>query len=103
MKNIVLNILSKMDAPLLKPYRKKSAVFFGILLSGKMDIRRVSILRKDFEKIAKKKGLPLDILCHPGGASTSDELMDRENKGCVEFYLSDGRRIEKEMLLKIGN
>lgn len=100
-KNIVLNVLNIMDFSLLKPYRKKSAVFFGILLSGKMDIHRVSVLRTDFEKIAAKKRLPLEILCHPGGVKAPNELMDRENAGCVEFYLSEGREIEKEMLRKI--
>ena len=100
-KNVVLNVLNMMDSSLLKPYRKKSAVFFGILLSGKMDIDRVVALRPAFENIAKKKGIPLEILCHPGGVKQSNDLMDVENKDCVEFYLSEGRKIEKEMLLRI--
>lgn len=100
-KNVVLNVLNVLDASLLKPYRKKSAVFFGILLSGKMDYHRVSVLRSDFLKIAEKKGLPLEILCHPGGVKTPEELLDQENKGCVEFYLSEGRGIEKEMLKRM--
>lgn len=100
-KNIVLNVLNIMDRRLLAPYRTRSAVFFGILLSGKMDIRRVSALLPDFEKIAARKGLPLEVLCHPGGVRTPEELMDRENKDCVDFYMSEGRRIEKNMMLKI--
>lgn len=101
-KNIVLNVLNLMDHRLLKLYRQKSAVFFGILLSGKMDIQRVSVLRGDFEKIAEKRGIPLEILCHPGGVEKPDELMDVQNKDCVSFYMSKGRRIEKEMLQNVG-
>lgn len=101
-KNIVLNILNVFDGALLKSYRKKTAVFFGILLSGRMDIQRVSVLRRDFERIAEKKGLPLEILCHPGGVKKLDELMDVRNKDCVDFYMSEGRETEKEMLCKIA-
>lgn len=100
-KNIVLNILNAFDGALLKPYRKKTAVFFGILLSGRMDIQRVSAFRRDFERIAEKRGLPLEILCHPGGVQKPDELMDVQNQDCVGFYMSEGRAIEKEMLCAI--
>lgn len=100
-KNIVLNVLNRMDRLLLKPYYKKSAVFFGILLSGKMDLERVQLLKKDFLKIAKKKGLPLEILCHPGGVKKPDELLDVQNRDCVRFYMDRGRRIEKDMLQRV--
>lgn len=101
-KNVVLNVLNFMDRRLLSAYREKTAVFWGILMSGRMDLKRVSILRMDFEKIAKRKRLPLELLCHPGGVEKPDELMDVENKDCVQFYMSEGRKIEKEMMRKIG-
>lgn len=97
-KNMVLNVLNRMDRSLLKPYYKKSAVFFGILLSGKMDLERISILKKDFLKIAEKRELPLEILAHPGGVKKPDELLDIQNRDCVRFYMDEGRQIEKEML-----
>ncbi len=100
-KHIVLHVLNQMDRRLLAPYRSKSAVFFGILLSGKMDLRRVSALLPEFRKIAERKGLPLEVLCHPGGVRKAERLMDMENKDCVEFYTSDGRKIEKNMMRKV--
>ena len=100
-KNIVLNGLYLMDRRMLCPYREKSAVFFGILLSGRMDLERVTTLLPSFQKIAEKRGLPLEILCHPGGVKDPDELMDRENRDCVDFYTSQGRNIEKRMLSEI--
>ena len=101
-KNIVLNLLSHMDRNLLKPYRNKSAVFFGIVLSGCMDLKRVEALLPAFRKIAERKGLPLEVLCHPGGVSSAADLMDPKNQDCSVFYLSDGKKKKKTMLLKIS-
>lgn len=100
-KNVVLNTLRLMDRRLLAAYQKRTAVFWGILMSGRMDLERVSVLRADFEKIAKRKRLPLEILCHPGGVEKPDELMDGENHNCAAFYMDKGRKIEKEMLLSM--
>lgn len=100
-KNIVLNILNGMDGRLLAAYRDRSAVFFGILLSGRMDLGRVTKLLPSFERIAKRRGLPLEILCHPGGVEKPDGLMDIENKDCAAFYTSPDRKKEKEMLTGI--
>lgn len=100
-KNIVLNGLNLADKKLLAPYRKKTAVFWGILMSGKMDLERISILKKDFLKIAEKRGLPLEILAHPGGVKKPDELLDIQNRDCVRFYMDEGRQIEKKMLREI--
>lgn len=100
-KNIVLNVLNVMDSRLLAAYRDRSAVFFGILLSGGMDLERVAKLLPSFERIAKRRGLPLEVLCHPGGVKAPDGLMDIKNKDCVAFYTSSGRKKEKEMLTGI--
>ena len=100
-KNLVLNVLNLMDVRILKPYRRKSAVFFGILLSGGMDLQRVRRLLPEFQKIADRKKLPLEILCHPGGVEHPESLMDIKNTDCVRFYTSEGRKIEEEMLIKI--
>lgn len=100
-KNLVLNVLNLMDMRILKIYRRKSAVFFGILLSGGMDLKRVRRLLPDFQKIADRKNLPLEILCHPGGVQSPEALMDIENTDCVRFYTSEGRKTEKEMLMNI--
>lgn len=100
-KNLVLNVLNLMDVRILKVYRRKSAVFFGILLSGRMDLQRVRRLLPEFQRIADRKDMPLEILCHPGGVQSPEALMDIENTDCVRFYTSEGRKIEKEMLMNI--
>lgn len=101
-KNIVLNILKYGNAGRLKPYQSKTAVFFGIIMSGRMDLKRISALLPDFMKIAEKKKLPLEILAHPGQISDVNELLDPNNDNCKSFYMSSGRNIEKEMLLHIA-
>jgi len=52
----------------------------------------------EFEKIAGRKGMALEILCHPGWASKAEELMDPQNELCVEFYMSENRTVEGETL-----
>ena len=100
-KNIVLNVLNWLDASRLKPLRTRTAVFFGIVMSGRMNLERVKMLLSDFCKIADKKNLPLEILAHPGGVSDVDSLMDSQNAACRAFYMNNGRLVEKEMFLRI--
>ena len=100
-KNIVLNVLKWWDIARLKPFRAKTAVFFGIVMSGHMDLTRVTKLLPDFCKIANKKNLPLEVLAHPGGISDVSSLMDPQNVDCKAFYMGKGRSVEKEMFLHI--
>lgn len=66
--------------------------FLGIVPSGRMDLKRVSVLFPDSRKITARKGLSLEVLCHSGGASAPEKLMERENRDCVEFYTSENRK-----------
>lgn len=96
-KNIVLNILNWFISPHLRLYRKKTSVFFGIIMSGHMDYPRVQALIPDFIRIANRKGMSLEILAHPGGVSNIEHLMDPHNLGCREFYMNGDRSVEKKL------
>ncbi len=100
LKNLVLNALAKLDRKILLPYRARTAVFFGIMLSGGMDKARVSALLPRFKEVARKRGLPLEILAHPGGCTSG--FLDPANSGCVKFYSSKNRRVEKYMLTHLN-
>lgn len=100
-KNIVLNTLGLMDAWKLKKYKDRSACFMGMCLSCEMDYDRVSRLLPKMISEAMKKGMPLELLAHPGGSSDPGELMDPDNDLCREFYLSDNRKREKDMFLRL--
>lgn len=100
-KNFVLNILYILDKKMLQPYQDKTAVFFGIMLSGKMDKQRVFRLLPEFEKIAQRRRLGLEVLAHPGGEKDINRLMDSGNSDCALFYADSGRAVEKEMMLSL--
>ncbi|MDO4188079.1 MAG: ChbG/HpnK family deacetylase [Lachnospiraceae bacterium] len=101
-KNIVLNVLALRSKKLLKKYRNNTAVFFGILMSGHMDIKRVSAMVKDFEGIAEKRGLDLEVLAHPGKAVSLETVLDPGNEEYAKAPLSSDRHIEKEMFMEIS-
>lgn len=100
-KCMILHVCRMLGYGLFAPLQHKTAVFCGIMMSGHMDRKRVSIIRPALCKIAKRKGLPVEILAHPGGVIKPDDLLDPENEGCVQFYLSAGRKIDHEMFCTI--
>ena len=102
-KNIVLNFLGIVNKKMLKPYSEKTAVFFGISLSGEMDVERVSTLIPSFMKKAKYKKLPLEVLAHPGQALGEDTVLDPQNDEYMKAPLSENRRLEKRMFMEIHN
>lgn len=101
-KNIVLNVLAFRSRRLLKNYKNNTAVFFGILMSGHMDIDRVSAVLPEFVKIADKKGMNLEVLAHPGKAVSPDTVLDPSNSDYAKAPLSDDRHIEKKMFMEIS-
>lgn len=102
-KNLVLNVLNAADTRLLAPYRDRSAVFLGIMMSGSMDIQRVKALLPDYVKLSEKKHVPFELLCHPGGVEDAHTLMDPDNADCAWFYTAQGRGIEKNTLMNIAH
>lgn len=100
-KNIVLNVLELYSRKRLKKYKDKTAVFFGVALSGHMDIERVSALLPDFVTIAKKRGMKLEVLAHPGKALSADTVLDPGNHEYSKAPLSEDRHVEKKMFMEI--
>ena len=101
-KNIVLNVLAFFDKSMINKYKDKTAVFFGIVMSGHMDIDRVSVLLNDFKKIAERKNMDVEILAHPGRATSTDTLLDPSNTEYSKAPLSELRHIEKKMFMEIS-
>ncbi|MBR4174410.1 MAG: ChbG/HpnK family deacetylase [Lachnospiraceae bacterium] len=102
-KNLVLNALALLQSRRLAPLKKRTALFFGIMMSGEMDKKRVKTLLPYFKKMADEKKVPIEVLAHPGGISMKnvDKLMDPDNALCREFYTSENRRVEKNMILNL--
>ena len=72
-----------------------TALFMGILFSGRMDERVEKVLPK-YIKMAEKDGRDVEVLFHPGYTEKND--LKNENIVFEKFYLSDGRRIEYKEL-----
>lgn len=101
-KNIVLNFLGFCDRGMLKKYRNNTAVFFGIVMSGHMDIDRVSVLLPEFVRIAEKKNMDLEVLAHPGKAISMDTVLDPANSEYAKAPMSEDRHVEKKMFMEIA-
>ena len=101
-KSIVLNVLAFRSKKLLKKYKDNTAVFFGIVMSGHMNIDRVSAILPEFIKIAEKKGEDLEVLAHPGKANSIETVLDSANTEYAKSPLSDDRHVEKKMFMEIS-
>lgn len=100
-KNLVLKTCYAWDRLTAGKIPVPSAVFCGILFSGRMDAKRLRKVLPAFSKLAKKKGLPLEILFHPGSESREENCLDTRKTGFTAFYLSPGRQEEREALLSL--
>jgi len=104
-KHWVLNWLWRRDRRSLEAagyrYERVSAVFLGILLSGRMDAGRVGRLLPHLEAYAARRGMALELLFHPGAVDV-DGCLDPALTGFVAFYTSEGRDVEREALVSLG-
>lgn len=100
-KNILLNIFSWWDFPRLKHLGIPTNLFWGLMFSGHMNFTVVSKLLPQFEQIALRKGMPLEILSHPCPITDVEECLDKRKKDFVAFYFSNGRYEEADMLKSI--
>lgn len=94
LKQWLLKLFGLINKKRLKSSGIKTALFMGVLFSGRMDEKRVKKLLPGYLKLAKKKNQDIELLFHPGYAENGEPLWDERKKGFVDFYLSEGRKIE---------
>jgi len=77
-----------------------TALFMGILFSGKMDEKRVSKILPKYIKMAEKNGRDIEVLFHPGYLDKCE--IDFKDKNIVfkKFYLSKNRKTEFYSVIK---
>lgn len=78
----------------------KTAVFCGINYSGVMYSDKLKSVILSFERYAKRRGMPLEVLFHPGGCKSSSELLNPSLDSFADFYLSESRDKEAEFLCR---
>lgn len=74
---------------------------WGLIMSGRMDYDRISKLYGKVSAKAMQKGRTLEILFHPG-ATLQEEVTDEiGQEAAEEFYLSEGRKIEYDAVMRL--
>ena len=94
-KQWLLKLLWLINKKSTKDFEIPTALFFGILFSGRMDEKRVKKILPKFEKMAEKSGHDVEILFHPGYV----EKTDLKSTVFDKFYLSDNRKEEFDTVM----
>ena len=100
-KNIVLNVFGWYDKKYMDRLGLSRSLVIGLVISGNLEYRLISVLLPDFEKIANKKHRDLELVMHPGYGIERGESLDVVDGPFEQFYLSKGRKREYDCLLKI--
>lgn len=97
-KNIVLNMLWKMDESKYPKNLKPPATFYGLAFSGCMFNFLDTELIATIKDKALLEGREIEILSHPGGLLDAQEYTNSQMKEFLSFYLSENRSKEAEAL-----
>ena len=100
----LVNIIKQWLLKLLWMINKKranvpTALFLGVLFSGKMNEKRVSKILPEYIKLAEKQGMDIEVLFHPGYI---EKDFNGENIAFKKFYLSENRKTEFNSLIKLS-
>ncbi len=100
-KQWLLKFLWLINRPQAKKQKIPTAIFLGILFSGRMDDKRVSEILKEYKKLALKRNCDIEVLFHPG--YIDKEVTDFKEKNVVfeHFYLSANRKLEFDSVMKL--
>lgn len=102
-KNLVLNVLSLFGARYIKQMGLPRNLSMGLVISGNLEYRLVRELLPDFERLAAKRGVDLELVMHPGWGIGPGEGLDVPGGMFEAFGLDPGRMREYECLLKLNN
>lgn len=78
----------------------QAPIFFGMPFTCQMQKGLVDDrLFKKYLKIAQRHGRDLELMFHPGAVYSSTDLLDSSQADLVEFYSSDNRQAEKDVIM----
>ena len=100
-KQWLLKFLWTINKKRSKGLKIPTALFMGILFSGKMDEERVSKILPKYLKLAEKSNADIEVLFHPGYLNTSEDCFENGNVVFGKFYLSQNRKKEFDSVIKI--
>ena len=98
-KNGILNYCSLRMQKQLRREKMAPMYLWGLLMSGRMDERRVRILLPEMERYAQRRGRDLEILFHPGQVQKEEITPEFSQKEAIAFHVSEDRRTEKASVM----
>lgn len=101
-KQWLLKFLWLINRKWVKKDKIPTAIFFGILFSGRMDEKRVSKILPKYIKAAQKNGRDTEVLFHPGYLNEKEIDFKSNNIVFEDFYLSQNRKTEFDSAMKIS-
>ena len=102
-KRAVLASLWHKNRNKLPDYHKVSAVFCGVVLSGRMEYAADQILLDKMRELAQKRKMPLEMLFHPGGIGEEAGFLNPQQTSFNDFYTSKRRDAEGQALETLEN
>ena len=102
-KNRILMLYSKENDSYCDRNHMQKMYMWGLVMSGKMDFERIKKIYPEMLKKTERDNRRLEILFHPGTALKEEHKGEIARESMEDFYLSDGRNIEKQTLLQIKN
>lgn len=101
-KNRLLSFYSHKVDRYAEANGQSSMYLWGLVMSGRMDQKRIEKLYPKMLAKAKRDGRKLEILFHPG-LMLADEVTDEVAGEAVEdFYRREDRHVEKEAVLSVN-
>ena len=98
-KQWLLKGLAFINRGALKGMKFSSAYFMGVMLSGKLNQKRVQKLLKPYLYFSQKNKRNIEVAFHPGYAKDDMELISGSRKDFRKFYASPWRNVEYETLM----
>ncbi len=95
LKNRILKVLSVPAERLAVKEGRNPMYLWGLMMSGRMDEKRVKLLFHSVMAYAGIKGKNLEILFHPGRMRENELSEAIPFSSCETFYLSENRDLEK--------
>ena len=99
-KNLILNVLSIRARRKLRHAGVSFGILWGILMSGRMDKKRVELLLPVITEYARRRGEKLEILFHPGRVLQGEEHPEF-SRGDDLFVRSDNRDDEYQAVTSV--
>ena len=93
-KQWILKGLAVINRKEFKKLKIDSAYFMGVMLSGKLEEKKIKKLLPHYLKIAEKRGKDIEIGFHPGYLKEGEKLAEGLRKDFEKFYFSSWREVE---------